>query len=71
MRREVPMPVAIGVIVVVLLVVVGAYLLLGRPRSGTADIRMNPHGPGKLTTPETGKPTTTQPLQTPSPVTPK
>mgnify|MGYP000038284747 CR=1 FL=1 len=42
------MPVAIGVIVVVLLLVIGAYfLLLGRPRGGAADIRMNPHGPGK------------------------
>jgi hypothetical protein len=62
MRQEVPMPVAIGVIVVVLLIVVGAYLLLGRPRSSTVDVRMNPHGPGKLTTP---------PPQPPSPATPK
>jgi|FaiFalDrversion3_1042247.scaffolds.fasta_scaffold28505_2 hypothetical protein len=55
MRQEVPMPVAIGVIVVVLLIVVGAYLLLGRPRSSTVDVPMNPHGPGKLTTPATPK----------------
>lgn len=64
MRREVPIPVAIGVIVVVLLVVVGAYLLLGRPRSSTADIRMNPHGPGK-----TGA--LSIPQSSPQPTTPK
>lgn len=64
MKREVPMPVAIGVIIVVLLVVVGAYLLLGRPRSGTADIRMNPHSPGK-----TGA--LSSPQSSPQPTTPK
>jgi len=69
MKREVPMPVAIGVIIVVLLVVIGAYLLLGRPRSGTADIRMNPHGPGRLTSPATGNPPTSQ--TPPSPAVPK
>lgn len=58
------MPVAIGVIIVVLLVVIGAYLLLGRPRGGTADIRMNPHGPGK-----TGA--LSNPQSSPQPTTPK
>jgi uncharacterized membrane protein len=63
MRREVPMPLAIGVIVVVLLIVVGVYLLLGRSGGRPADIQMNPHGPGKLIVPETGKPSTPQSQQ--------
>ncbi|MFA0740341.1 hypothetical protein [Fervidibacter sacchari] len=71
MRREVPMPVAIGVIVIVLLVVIGAYLLLGRPGGRQADIRMNPHGAGKLITPETDKPPIPQPSQPQPPATPQ
>jgi len=68
MRREVSMLVVVGVIVVVLIVIVGAYLLLGRPRGGTANIRMNPHSPGKLFAPGTSNPPTSQPSQ---PTTPK
>jgi flagellar basal body-associated protein FliL len=65
------MPVAIGVIVVVLLIVIGAYyLLLSRQGGHPADIRMSPHGPGKLA-PETGKPPAPQPPQPQVPTTPK
>jgi|FaiFalDrversion2_1042247.scaffolds.fasta_scaffold09023_1 PDZ domain-containing secreted protein len=54
MWREVPKPVAIGVIILVLLLVIGIYWYANRPKSGTQDIenivKMSPHGPAKTPT---------------------
>jgi len=54
MRQEIPKPVAIGVIVLVLLLVIGIYWYVSRPKGGIQNIeniiKMGPHGPAKTPT---------------------